>query len=299
MFRKELIIGIILLFFAANVVSSIQIKEYKSSNMAEWFEDFNDGDISDWTIENPCESGTSPVTLIVSNIEYYSSPYSILIHSPNQIGYSGEASGPNVPVDLSQNYKVEFWFRWNNFHFAYMVTFGHICAVIDYPYLPICYIDSNGEHKVGPTFQSFCPANTWTHFEFNVNPSTSSYTIIVNGNPIFTFNYMCVDPFPTQFSFCDSNGWGSSPNYFDHCYYDDIHVVYTPLKYQRAFFFGKIKNLSSQEEFIQFEAVKTRVFTINPLSFNTYTSGEKFCIKKEYRGFINLNYIFAIGEMLA
>ena len=66
----------------------------------------------------------------------------------------------------------------------------------------------------------------------------------------------------------------------------------------RAFIFGKITNLSSQGEYIQFEAVKTRVIVFSPFSFNTYVSGEKFAISKEHQGFIGVHYIFALCKIL-
>jgi len=66
-----------------------------------------------------------------------------------------------------------------------------------------------------------------------------------------------------------------------------------PPKFQNAFIFGRITNLSSEGEFIQFEAVKTRVIVFSPFSFNTYVFGEKFSVSKEYKGLIGVKYIFA------
>jgi len=67
---------------------------------------------------------------------------------------------------------------------------------------------------------------------------------------------------------------------------------------KNAFIFGKITNLSSQGEYIQFEAVKTRVITFSPFSFNTYMSGEVFVISKEYQGFTGVRFIFALCKIL-
>jgi PKD repeat protein len=344
--------------------------------MTEWFEDFNDGDISDWTIQNPFFPGTNPITLGVSDVQWHSSPYSLLVDSPHESGYTAKAWGPYVPVDLSQPYSVEFWFRWNGFHWADFLGFGHIGATLDYPDNPIV-LYSNGYHSVGPDVQSYCPANTWTYFQFYVDPNSSSYTMVVDGNTILTFDYVMPNPDVTQFFFVDTGS--SSNDYFDHCYYDDIHVAYyypneppianftytaddlsvifnaalsddidgnistwnwdfgddtygsgeivthvyptsgtynvtltvvdddgaedsiiqsiTVEKYQTAIFFGKITNLVSQGDFIQFEAVKTRVITTNPFSFNTYTSGEKFIVSKEYKGKIGVKFIFALCKI--
>jgi len=79
---------------------------------------------------------------------------------------------------------------------------------------------------------------------------------------------------------------------------DSITQSVTVVMYQNAFIFGKITNLSTQGEYIQFEAVKTRVFTMKPLSFNTYLSGEKFSVSKEYKGLIGVKYIFAMCKMI-
>jgi parallel beta-helix repeat protein len=69
-------------------------------------------------------------------------------------------------------------------------------------------------------------------------------------------------------------------------------------EFQKAFVFGKITNQSTQGEYIQFEAVKTRIITFSPFSFITYTSGEKFSISKNYQGFIGVRYIFAWCKIL-
>ncbi|MCX6671854.1 MAG: hypothetical protein NTX92_08050, partial [Euryarchaeota archaeon] len=66
----------------------------------------------------------------------------------------------------------------------------------------------------------------------------------------------------------------------------------------RAFIFGKITNLSSQEDYITFEAEKTRVITFSPFSFNIYESSEQFTISKDYQGWVGTRYIFALSKTL-
>ena len=68
-------------------------------------------------------------------------------------------------------------------------------------------------------------------------------------------------------------------------------------KFQIGFIFGKITNLSSQGEYIQFEAVKTRLITFSPFRFNNYVSGEKFTISKNYKGLVGVRYIFALCKI--
>ena len=69
-------------------------------------------------------------------------------------------------------------------------------------------------------------------------------------------------------------------------------------KFQMAFFFGRITNFSTLGKYISFEAVKTRVMTFVPFSFNTYIHGERFTISKEYHGMVGLRYILALCNIL-
>jgi parallel beta-helix repeat protein len=233
-FRKSLVFGIIILFLGVSVVQSIVINNKKIGNdeykdlkiypmdTASWTENFDDGDISDWTIENPYDD-YNPITIEPSNEQNHSSPYSLLIDSPHENYYMCEAWGPNVSIDVTQPYTVDFWFRWNDFHWADFFGFGHIGATLDYPSLPMCFCDDNGYRWIGPSIQSYCPSNTWTHFEFQVNTSNSVITLIVDGSIILTYNYVFSQP-DTRFFICDSGYPYGPPDYFDHCYYDDIYV---------------------------------------------------------------------------
>jgi parallel beta-helix repeat protein len=79
---------------------------------------------------------------------------------------------------------------------------------------------------------------------------------------------------------------------------DTILVKDVPQESVRAFIFGKITNLSSQGDYITFEAVKTRVITFSPPSFNTYVSGEQFTISKDYKGWVGTRFIFTLCKIL-
>jgi hypothetical protein len=87
-------------------------------------------------------------------------------------------------------------------------------------------------------------------------------------------------------------------------YMDDSWVTFnlsyndSEPEFQKAFVFGKITNLSSQGEYIQFEAVKTRVIVFSPFSFSSYISNEKVVISKGYHGFIGGRYIFTLCKIL-
>ena len=190
----------------------------------EWFENFDDGDFSDWTILNPEKSGDQPITLVLATNQSHSPQYSMFLNSPHtgNPDYSARAYGPNVIIDLDQPHTIEFWFRWNDFHWVHFAGFGYLATLIDNPYLPMNFMDDEGYHYLGPAFSSYCPKNTWTHFKFEVEPSVSNITLYVNDIFIITFNYEMKAPDETKFNIRDP-GAGAN-DYFDHCYYDDIKV---------------------------------------------------------------------------
>jgi peptide/nickel transport system substrate-binding protein len=95
-----------------------------------------------------------------------------------------------------------------------------------------------------------------------------------------------------------SNVKGYIMNPAGRMFFYPVEIKEVPEELVRAFIFGKIANLSSQGEYITFEAVKTRVLTFSPFSFNTYVSGETFAVSKEYQGFIGVRYIFARCKIL-
>jgi parallel beta-helix repeat protein len=68
--------------------------------------------------------------------------------------------------------------------------------------------------------------------------------------------------------------------------------------HQTAFIFGRLTNLSSQEERITFQAMKIRVVILNPFSFQKYFSGEMCTISKAYLGLLNDRYIVALCTIL-
>lgn len=228
-YRKEIIFGILLTFFGTCVGSGVQISDTTTNEIAkptttlvQWYEDFDDGTMNDWTIENPAKPGDQPITLELSMNQSHTSQYSLLFDSPHtgDPHYSGQAWGPMVPVNVNQPYTVEFWFRWNDFHWVWFVKFGYINILADYPYNPLTFYDGT-YHFWGPPFQEYCPQQVWTHFRFDVNPETPSFNMTVNGNYIATCPYIAFEE-DTRFYICDPGT--NASYYFDHCYYDDIHI---------------------------------------------------------------------------
>ena len=196
-----------------------------SHAQADWNENFDDGDISDWTIINPIP-GYSPITIETSSEQSVSPIYSLKVTSPNANGYVGSATGPDVQINPLIPYNIEFQFRWNNFHWVNFAKFQNVLLVIDYPSLRIKYYDDAGGHFMEgtPAFRQYCPSNTWTHFKIEVDPNSTSYTLFANENQIGTVNYGTYNTFYSGFGFYDSDGWTSSPNYFNNSYYDDISI---------------------------------------------------------------------------
>ena len=71
----------------------------------------------------------------------------------------------------------------------------------------------------------------------------------------------------------------------------------TEPEFRKAFIFGKITNLSIQEKYITFEAVKTRVIYFSAFSFYKYVSGEKLVISRNYWGFMSEQNIIVLCEI--
>lgn len=108
------------------------------------------------------------------------------------------------------------------------------------------------------------------------------------GETVF-YNYLLSGTYNVTLTVVDDNSAEDSIT-------KEITVEEEP-EFQTAFIFGKITNLSTQGEYITFEAVKTRVITFSPFNFITYVSGEKFTISKEYQGFIGAQFIFALAKV--
>lgn len=190
--------------------------------LIQWNEDFDDGTMNDWTIENPAKPGERPITLELTTNQSHSSSYSLMFDSPHtgDPPYSGQAWGPMVSVNVNQPYMVEFWFRWNDVHWVWFVKFGYINILIDSPDTPLAFFNGTSNFW-GPPFRTFCPQQLWTHFRFDVDPTVPSFTMTVNDHYVATCPYITFEE-DTRFYICDP-GFNASC-YFDHCYYDDIAI---------------------------------------------------------------------------
>ncbi|MCK4999861.1 MAG: hypothetical protein KAS23_10005 [Anaerohalosphaera sp.] len=195
---------------------------FDSGCVVEWIENFDDGDISDWTIENPYPSSAMQLTLGLSDEQSVSPDYSIKISEPSY-GYGARAFGPDLPIDLDKPYSISFMFRYNSIHWYHMINFGSVALVPDVGGNQMQYPRKGGWSELGTaTFGSYCPRNTWTHFYVEVNPSTYSYDLYVNDNFIGTASYgQGYDTGKRGFYFRLSSS-GASIN---GAYYDDIVIA--------------------------------------------------------------------------
>jgi parallel beta-helix repeat protein len=104
-----------------------------------------------------------------------------------------------------------------------------------------------------------------------------------NGNVVFTAPMVTYD---TVYEIKASKHGYSSAN---------TSIIVKPLQPDllSSFIFGRVDTVLIQEDFIVFEAVKTRVIHYMPFSFNTYSSLEQFTISTQYLGFVGPRFIFA------
>jgi chitodextrinase len=77
----------------------------------------------------------------------------------------------------------------------------------------------------------------------------------------------------------------------------EITVVKNP-EFLTAVIIGKISNLSTRGDSITFKAVKIGVVTFSPLSFDIYGSGEEVSVSRDHVGFIGVQYIFTLCNIL-
>jgi hypothetical protein len=173
-------------------------------------DDFDDGDISDWTV-----AATGDATFDVSTYTCVSFPYSV--HMKSLTDYKAIGVSPSYDLDFTKDYTVSFyfliphtdnhWFEVFNNHQIYLV------------------IDSQDDLKSYDGTTSYLiselATNQWYPIEIKVHPSSSSYDVYVNG----TFKRTC--------SMWVHSGWESSFRIGDRAdgstdkgeaYWDDIYI---------------------------------------------------------------------------
>jgi hypothetical protein len=188
-----------------------------------WAENFDDGDISDWAVDNPYPTGIFPIILAPSTEHAVSPDFSLKVSGSDYQG--GRAAGPDVSIDLSKPYTISFWFRYHDFHWFHMCLFGPVMLTADHTDDKLLYKDASDWHDIGSVhFDSFCPADTWTHWMVEVDPANTRYEVYVNDGLVGTVNYGAFDTGQRGFYLHDvSNGSRT-----DSIYYDDITILGIP-----------------------------------------------------------------------
>lgn len=172
--KSKVVTGIVSLLLLSNLL--IFSSTVQTVNADQVFsDDFDDGDISDWTVTT---SGNA--TFDVSTDTSVSSPYSV--HMKSLSDYRAMAVSPSYSLDLTDNYTVSFYFRipHTNNHWFEVFNNHQIYLVIDSNDDLKCY---NGTSYL----ISELATNQWYNIEIKVHPSLSSYDVYVNG----TFERIC------------------------------------------------------------------------------------------------------------
>ena len=182
---KSVAVGIIVLFIGAGllpIVSSLNFKFYTFNNSINILSDykrvqndiifsdnFDDGDISDWTVVT-----TGSGVFEVSSDEYVSPPYSVHMNSKENSKAMGES--PVYDLNLSKDYNVSFdffipdtdnhWFEVFNNH--------HIYLLIDY--------ENDLKYYDGQNAGLIMELNTdeWYRLKLIVYISSSTYDVFID-----------------------------------------------------------------------------------------------------------------------
>jgi hypothetical protein len=134
-------------------------------------EDFNDCNISDWTVY------TSSGTFGTTNTQFVSPPCGLYMSSHG----SGYAYGrtPDLTLDTTQDFTVSTYFKVpnSNNHWFLVLDNDWVLLVIDYGTDLKAYQGSHG----GSLYLATLNTNHWYHIEAEVHPATSNYKVYVDG----------------------------------------------------------------------------------------------------------------------
>ena len=202
---------------------------FPAAAAGDWYEDFDDGLLTGWTIVNPYVWGDDPVTIEASMDEWLSPIYSLKISGLEEHYVSGRATGPNPGIDVNQTYTIEFDFRYSDVHWYYLVAFEGVQLTIDKPSLRLKYWDDRNpaHHSLpdSPSFSSYCPADTWTHFEIVVYPYKEMYTVYADGVQIGSALYQTFNSGSHGFRVTEQGGQAPcEPDFISNGHYDNIAI---------------------------------------------------------------------------
>jgi len=151
-----------------------------------WCDGFDDGDTAGWSIVS------AGATMSLDNTISQSGGWSLKVTGASGEGQYAQATSPEIRIDFSIPYSIQFWYRWSSFHWDQWVVFGHVRLLIDQTYLPLLY-DPNGNWTglttLGGAFQNYIPQNTWKSVLITVTPASRQYDVYLDGVHLGTASY--------------------------------------------------------------------------------------------------------------
>jgi hypothetical protein len=156
--------------------------------MKLWWDTFEDNNTTGWTFVQ------NNVFFAVDVTTAYAGTHSLKITGNPANNMWGSATSRATPVDLTQDYTLQFGFKWSGFNKAKFLNFGHIRLMLDLPGSPMLY-DSSGSgnytgHQVSSSaVNTYLVQNVWSLVTVHVRPSQRKYWVFVNGTLIGSVPY--------------------------------------------------------------------------------------------------------------
>ena len=225
-FKKTLVVGIILLFIASIFLPSTcclnsrgclinNIKGVISYNLINediiFNDDFDDGDISDWTVTT---SGTG--IFGVSSDKFVSSPYSLHMKSIGNSKAIGES--PTYDLNLSKDYNVSFNFLIPNTgnHWFEVFNNNQTYVLIDYN-TDLKYYDGQNAGLIINLI-----TDQWYSIELKIYPTLNSYDVYIDSQFKLTCPFWLHSGFENNFRIGD-RAEGSTDK--GEAYWDNFMII--------------------------------------------------------------------------
>lgn len=172
-------------------------------------DDFNDSNITDWTVYTSFRSFATTTSQWVSP--------SCGLHMVSQSGGYAYGTTSTVCLDTTQDFTITTYFRLpdNNNHWFWVLDNNWVSLVIDYGTDLRAYQGSHG----GTLHLATLNTNQWYHIKTVVHPATSNYDIYLNCYLVGTANFL--SNYLQYLRLGDFENGGSN---FGEGYWDDVAV---------------------------------------------------------------------------
>ena len=279
---KTLVIGVIILFVGASVVSAIN-SSVESSNVIDEIGNLNRGTETFYPTDD---------TEIMH--QYPNSNYGSHQNINTQNEYGGGGS-PGWAVDGLIRFDIS------------SMPSG---SVVEYAVLSLYYHDWDVTNPVGRNINLFRVTSDWDEMSvtWNTQPSyvpqpttfatvpgsygwmewdvTSDVQDFISGNEV-DYGWKITDDTYWGAPNIPQTRWRAKESR-DTIPYLEIEV----LEPHMAFLFGRIENLNAEGDLTTFNAVRLRYLQFSPFSFNTYASGEEIAVVGSGLGIITTSFAF-------